>query len=65
MVVALRAALKIVVESLFPNDLGAAFALQPQAFRANAALFIFSGVFNSRLLPREPRHGEHSHQRSM
>ena len=60
MKVALGAALEVLVQRFFPDDLPAAFALQPQAFGADAA-FLFGGIFlDAGFFPREPRHGTSS-----
>jgi hypothetical protein len=58
MVIASGTTLKILFKRLLPDNLGAACALEPKAFGANAALLIIRGLC-TRLLPREPRHGEH------
>jgi hypothetical protein len=49
--IALRTALKVLLQSLLPDDLAAALALEPQALRADPPLFSFGSALNTGLLP--------------
>src|SRR5580693_6798698 len=58
MVVALRADLQVVLESLAPDDLTAMFAFQPKAFRAHAAASFLGSQRG--FVASEPSHGNTS-----
>ena len=56
MKLALGATLEVLIEGFFPDDLAAAFALQPQALRKET-LFAFAGAFvYARFFAGESRH---------
>ena len=52
----LGAALEVLVQSLFPDDLAAAFTLQPQALGAKALFAIARAFVHSGFLAGKPRH---------
>jgi len=56
MKLALGAALEVLVEGFFPDNLAAAFALQPQALGADALFRIRGAVLHARFFTGKPRH---------
>ena len=53
---ALGAALKVLVEGFFPDDLAAAFALQPQAFGTEAFFAFALALVHAGFFAGKPRH---------
>ena len=56
MKLALGAALEVLVQGFLPDDLAAAFALQPQALGADVAFLIGNVFFDAGLLSVKPSH---------